>query len=163
MRVADLQDFLRALIPPLQASGARKEIVDDLHSACHAFEPFADHPLKEFAGFLARAEEYHRTGVIPVKAKAASSPRAARPKEPALTLENAHSLIASLYDRSISDDVTYEYIADEVQKLEKLNAKDLKQVAEQFGVVPGKTKKGSLDAIRDKIAGRKTSHVRTLF
>ena len=39
----------------------------------------------------------------------------------------------------------------------------LSAVAKDFGVVPGKTKKASLDAIMDKITRRKTTHVRNLF
>ena len=44
-----------------------------------------------------------------------------------------------------------------------MSAKDLKEVAKQFGVATGKTKKASLDAILDKITRRKTTHVRTQF
>jgi hypothetical protein len=151
------------LIPPLQASGVKRETVDDLLLACNGLEPFAEHALKDFAGFLACALEYHRTGVIPVRAKPSAAPPVTKPKAPALNLEDAKALVASLYDRSLSDDVTHEYIASEVQKLDKLTAKDLTETAKSFGVVPGKTKKGSLDAILDKIARRKTTHVRTLF
>lgn len=151
------------MITPLEASGARKEIVDDLQRACEGFEPFASHSVKDFAAFLARAEEYARTGIVLVQAKAARAPRATKPKAPAITPEDAQALVASLYDRSISDDVTYEHITAEVQKLDKLNAKDLTAVAKHFGVVPGKTKKASLEAILDKISRRKTTHVRNQF
>ena len=58
MRVADLQSFLRRSLPPLAASGAKKEILDDLERACEGLKPFAEHPIKDFAGFLVRAEEY---------------------------------------------------------------------------------------------------------
>ena len=163
MRVADLQSFLRALSTPLAASGAKKEILDDLERACDGLKPFAEHQIKDFAGFLVRAEEYARTGIVPVQAKPARAPRAPKPKVPALTLDDAHALVASLYDRCTSDDVTYEFITAEVQKLDKLTAKDLTEVAKHFGVVPGKTKKGSLDAILDKITRRKTTHVRNQF
>jgi hypothetical protein len=151
------------LIVPLEASGAKKEIVEDLERACEGLEPFASHAVKDFAGFLARAEEYARTGIVPVQAKAARAPRVTKPKAPALSLEEARALVNSLYERSISDDVTYEFLSAEVRKLDKLNAKDLTEVAKHFGVVPGKTKKASLDAILDKITRRKTTHVRTQF
>ncbi len=82
---------------------------------------------------------------------------------PAITLADAQTLVTSLYDRSTSDELTYEVITAEVQKLDKLTAKDLSAVAKDFGVVPGKTKKASLDAILDKITRRKTTHVRNLF
>ena len=163
MRVADLQNFLRALILPLEASGAKKEIVEDLQRTCNGLQPFAEHQIKDFAGFLARAEEYARTGVIAVQAKTARAPRTPKPKVPAITVEDAKNLVASLYERSIADDVTYEHITAEVQRLDKLNAKDLTLVAKDFGVVPGKTKKASLDAVLDKITRRKTTHARTQF
>lgn len=151
------------MITPLEASGAKKEIVDDLGRACDGFDPFASHSVKDFAAFLVRAEEYARTGIVPVRATAARAPRTTKPKAPALSLEDAQGLVTSLYDRSISDDVTYEHITAEVQKLDKLTAKDLVEVAKHFGVVPGKTKKASLDAVLDKISRRKTTHVRTQF
>jgi hypothetical protein len=163
MRVADLQSFLRALATPLAASGAKKEILDDLERACDGLNPFADHPIKDFAGFLVRADEYARTGGLPVQAKPARAPRPAKPKAAAITIDDANALLASLYERCTSDDVTYEFITAEVQKLDKLSATDLKEVDKHFGVVPGKTKKASLDAIREKITRRKTTHVRNLF
>ncbi len=163
MRVADLQNFLRALIPPLDASGAKKEIVEDLAHACDGLKPFGEHSIRDFAGFLAQAEEYARTGVIPVQGKPPKARRAATPKVPALTLVDAKVLVTSLYDRAIDDAITYEHISAEIKKLDKLTAKDLSEVAKHFGLVPGKAKKGSLDAIREKIERRKTTHARTQF
>jgi hypothetical protein len=147
----------------LEASGAKKDIIDDLDRASDGLNPFGEHSIKDFAGFLAQAEQYARTGIIPVQAKPSRAPRARKVKAAALTLEEANSLVASLYDRSINDDVTYDHIAAEVQKLDKLSAKELADAAKHFGVVPGKSKKASLEAIRDKISRRKTTHARTQF
>ena len=163
MRVADLQGYLRALKTPMEASGARKDIVDELERVCDGLAPFAEHQIKDFAGFLVRAEEYARTGILPVQAKPARAPRTPKAKVPAITLADAQALVDSLYETSTSDQVTYEFITAEVQKLDKLTAKDLIAVAKHFGVVPGKTKKASLEAILDKITRRKTTHVRNLF
>jgi hypothetical protein len=163
MRVADLQKFLRALIPPLEASGAKRDIIDDLTRATDALQPFAEHAIKDFAVFLPRAEEYARTGMLPVSAKPPARARAATPKAPALTLDDGKNLVTSLYDRSIADDVSHDFIAAEVKKLDKLTAKDLSEVAKHFSLVPGKTKKATLDAILEKISRRKTTHVRTMF
>jgi hypothetical protein len=161
MRVSDLQSFLQALGTPLEASGARREILDDLKRACEALQPFAELQIKDFAGFLGHAEEYHRTGVIPVQTKPARAPRQARQKLPAIALDDAHQLVASLHERCLDEGVSHEHIATEVQKLEAMSANNLKEIAKQFGVVPGKSKKGSLDAILDKIARRKTTPVTT--
>ena len=147
----------------MEASGAKRDIVDELRRACDGFAPFAEYAVKDFARFLVRAEEYSRTGIIPVQGKAPSKPRATKPKVPALTLEDAKALVTSLYDRAISEDVSYDHIGAEVQKLDKLTASDLKEIAKHFGVVPGKTKKASLDAILEKISRRKATHARTQF
>jgi hypothetical protein len=163
MRVADLQSFLQSLLIPLEAAGAKKDILDDLNRTCEAFQPFAETSIKDFGGFLVRAEEYARTGIVPVQAKPARAPRVAKPKTPALSLDDAHQLVASLYERCMDDGVSYDHIAVEIKKLEKLTANELKEVAKQFGVAAGKAKKGSLDAILDKITRRKTTHARTQF
>jgi hypothetical protein len=163
MRVAELQGFIRTLVGPLEASGARKDLLEDLSRAIDALQPFAELPIKDFGSFLVRAEEYARTGIVPVQAKPARAPRAAKPKTPAIALDEAHQLVASLYERCIDNDVSYEHISAEIQKLDKMTASALKEVAKQFGVGPGKTKKASLDAILDKITRRKTTHVRTQF
>jgi ParB-like chromosome segregation protein Spo0J len=163
MRVADLRSYLQALIPPLEACSAKKEIIEDLHRASEGLTPFAEHSIKDFAGFLDRALEYARIGVIPVIAKPAAKRRAASPKVPALALDDASALVASLYDRATSDELTHEHIASELKRLDKLTAKDLSEVARRFELVPGKTKKATLDAILEKISRRKTTHARTMF
>jgi hypothetical protein len=163
MRVADLRSYLQALIPPLEASGARKDIIEDLGRAADGLKPFAEHTIKDFAGFLMRAEEFARTGVIPVQARPAAKPRAASTKSPHLTLDAASALVASIYDRATFDQLTHELIAAEVKRLDKLTAKDLSEVARRFELVPGKTKKATLDAILEKISRRKMTHARTLF
>ena len=127
----------------MEACGAKKEIIEDLHRASDSLKPFAEHSIKDFAGFLGRAEEYARTGVIPVSAKPPAKRRAASPKAPALTLDEASALVASLYDRATSDELTHELIASEVKRLDKLTAKDLSEVARRFELVPGKTKKAT--------------------
>ena len=99
---------------------------------------------------------------IPVQESESLTAHVTKPKVPALTLEDAKALVSSLYDRAISDDVSHEYMS-EVQKLEKLTAKDLNEIAKHFGVVPGKTKKASLSAILEKISRRKATHTRTQF
>ena len=148
---------------PLEASGARKDILEDLKRACESFQPFAETQIKDFAGFLVRAEEYARTGIVPVQAKPARAPRTAKPKVPAIALDDAHQLVASLYERCMDDGVSHEQIASEIQALDRMSAKGLKEVCKQFGVSPGKSKKASLDSVREKITRRKATHVRTQF
>jgi hypothetical protein len=163
MRVAELQGFIRTLVGPLEASGARKDLLEDLNRSIDALQPFAELPIKDFGSFLIRAEEYARTGIVPVQAKPARAPRAAKPKVAAISLDEAHQMVASLYERCMDNDVSYDQINSEIQRLDKMSAGELKEVARQFGVAAGKSKKNALDAILDKITRRKTTHVRTQF
>jgi hypothetical protein len=65
MQVAALQLFLRSLVPALEAGDARPAArwVDE---AASALAPFGSLGLAEFAAFLARADEYRRTGTVRV-------------------------------------------------------------------------------------------------
>lgn len=163
MRVAELQAFLRSLIGPLEAAEAKKSILDDLARACDGLDPFKDNTIGDFAGFLVRAEEYARTGLLPVVAKPASKPRTTKPKTPKITVEVATALVNDLYENAISDDLTHEMIAERIKTLSDLSAKDLETLAKNFGATAFKPKPKALEAIRDKISRRKSTHVRTMF
>jgi hypothetical protein len=65
MQVAALQLYLRSLVPALEAGDARPAArwVDE---AASALAPFGSLGLAEFAAFLARADEYRRTGAVRV-------------------------------------------------------------------------------------------------
>lgn len=69
MQVVALQQFLRSLVPPLEAGEARSAArwVDE---AASALAPFGSLGLAEFTAFLARADEYRRTGVVRVPGEA---------------------------------------------------------------------------------------------
>jgi hypothetical protein len=163
MLVANLQQYLRALVPPLQASGAKATILSDLEGACDGLEPFKHLDISTFAGFLRRAEEYDRTGIVPVAAKAAPKPRAKKEAGPAYTTEDALRDVRILYERSLGDDVTFAMIEAEVKKLNKLTKPDLDRVTAEFGLGKAKTKPSALTAIVDKISDYKKSHQRTQF
>ena len=164
MRVADLQQFIRSLIPPFQASGANAKTVGEIESACAALDPFADRAIGEFADFLRRAEEFDRTGIVPVVAKAATKPRAPKKEAtPALTVDAALIDLRDLYERSLGEDVTYQMIEEGVKRLDKLKKPDLDLVTIQFGLGKLKTKPLALAAVREKISDYKKSHQRTQF
>jgi len=63
MQVAALQLYLRSLVPALEAGEARPE-ARGLDEAASALAPFGSLPLAEFTAFLARADEYRRTGAV---------------------------------------------------------------------------------------------------
>ena len=66
MKVAVLQQFLRSLAAPLQAAGASPKVTNDLEEACNALESFKEEDFGQFAAFLVRAEEFHRTQLLPM-------------------------------------------------------------------------------------------------
>src|SRR5947209_7564307 len=66
MKVADLQQHLADLARLLEVSGA-KTVAGDLAAIRDGLAPFRELPLKGFAEFLARADEYRRGGGVPVK------------------------------------------------------------------------------------------------
>jgi hypothetical protein len=164
MRIADLQQFIRALIPPLQASGAGQKVIGELEGASHHLEPFSGLTIEAFTAFLGRAEQYEKTGIIPVVAKAPPKSGVKKASKPTLSVEDALSQILSLYERSLGDDVTFPMIEAEVKQLNDLSKGDLDLVAAQFGLGKVKrTKPVALEAIREKIANYKKSHQRTQF
>jgi hypothetical protein len=65
MKVRVLQQFLRNLIPPLEASAAPGQTIAGLQRACEGFDPFRDKDIADFAEFLTRAAAYERDGKWP--------------------------------------------------------------------------------------------------
>jgi hypothetical protein len=163
MRVAELQQFIRSLIPPLQSSGAKASVVDGLEGMAGGLEPFKELAVEPFADFLRRAEEYDRTGIVPVVAKAATKPRAPKAVVAAYTVDEALRDLRSLQDRSIGEDVTYAAIASEVKKLDKLKKPDLDAVTIEIGLGKAKSKAAAIDAVTEKITNFKKSHQRNQF
>ena len=165
MNVSDLQQFLRSLSRPLSVSGAKKT-ADDLDRACAGLEPFSDLNLAQFADFLANAEAYARTGLVPTT----RSPRSpgARTATTAADPQALAAAIASLrllYDRVTSPEVTYATIEAEVKRLDKQFKKDeILEIARQFGIggTP-KTKAAALEEMRRRMSERKESFERTRF
>jgi hypothetical protein len=66
MQVAALQQFLRSLVPALEAAGDGKAAARWLDEAARGLDPFRALGVAEFAAFLARADEYQRTGSVRV-------------------------------------------------------------------------------------------------
>ncbi len=165
MNVSDLQQFLRSLSRPLSDSGAKKA-ADDLERACAGMEPFRDLNVAQFADFLANAEEYARTGVVPTTRSARSSAgkpgaKAGDPHAVAAAIDS----VRGLYDRVASSEVTYATIEAELKRLDKQFKKDeILEIARGFGVSgTPKTKAAALDEMRRRMSERKESFERTRF
>jgi hypothetical protein len=165
MNVGDLQQFLRSLSRPLSLSGAKKA-ADDLERACAGLEPFRGLGIAEFADFLARAETYARTGVVPTTKSARSSAgRAGAKTGDPQALAAAIEQVRALYDRVTSPEVTYATIDAELKRLDKQFKKDeILQIAREFGVSgTPKSKAAALDEMRRRMSERKESFERTRF
>jgi hypothetical protein len=66
MRASALQEFLRSLGGPLAAVGVVPKSVADLRAAADALEPFRELDLEQLADFLRRADEFRRSGAVPL-------------------------------------------------------------------------------------------------
>ena len=165
MNVRDLQQFLQSLSRPLSASGAKKA-ADDLERVCAGLEPFADLAVGAFADFLAKAEDYARTGVVPTtgRAKSSAAKAAAKTGDPQ-ALAAAIEQYRSLYDRVSSPEVTYATIEAEVKRLDKQFGKDaVLEIAKGIGISGTlKPKKAALEEIQRRMSERKESFERTRF
>jgi alpha-glucuronidase len=165
MNVKDLQQFLCSLQQPLSTSGAKKA-ADDLDRACAGLAPFGDLSVAQFADFLAKADSYARTGVVPTtgRAKAPGARSAAKAVDPE-AVRAAVEHISSLYERVAGPDVDYTTIDAEVKKLDKQFTKDgVIEIARGFGISGSlKSKKAALEEIQRRMSERKESYERTQF
>lgn len=163
MNVSHLQSFLSSLSQPLSVSGAKKA-AEDLSRACAALEPFREWSLLQFADFLAAADQYAKTGVVPTsgRAKAARSPAQAGDPQ---TLAAAIEQVRAFYDRVTSPEVAYAAIEVEVKRLEKEFKKDeLLEIAKALGIgAKLKTKKDAVAEIQRLMIQRKETFERTRF
>jgi hypothetical protein len=164
MHVYDLQQFLRSLSQPLRTSGA-KAAADDLDRAGAALEPFRDLTVSQFADFLAQAEQYARTGIVPTTGRAKGTAKAAAKGSDPQALANAIENIRLLYDRVTSPDVTYSTIDTEVKQLDKRFKKDeVMEIARALGIQGSlKSKRDAVEEIKLRLTERKESFQRTQF
>ncbi|MCS6978365.1 MAG: hypothetical protein NZM31_15355 [Gemmatales bacterium] len=138
MNVRELQQFIRSLHAPLAAAGAPRKITDDLERIVAGLEPFRDRPLAEFADFLVRAEEYHRTGVV------SGRRRQRQPVDQNKVLEAAQNF-KGLCERALDPDVSSESIEGELNRIvEPLNDAELRQVVQEVGGQAVRTRKSAL-------------------
>jgi hypothetical protein len=96
VNVAALQTHLRDLAGFLSRAGAGAGVVRDLTAIHDALTPFGPDPLDKFAEFLRAAEEYKRTGIVPVKGpktKGASG-------QPVVPVDDLRRQLRDLYDRA---------------------------------------------------------------
>jgi hypothetical protein len=163
MRVADLKRLLEALPAFLESAGASVKAVGDARKAAEVLAPFQALDLDAFASFLARAEEYDRTGIVPTVAAPKKPARAKAPAKPKMTIADGLALAQACYEKAIPGGPDDALIEGELKALDQLTAGDLNKVAEQFGERKGKTKKDTLSYITSKILKRRDLALRNNF
>lgn len=163
MKVAALCQSLDGLCQFLENAGA-KQTANEWRRLKDALGAFAEPSVTDFCDFLRRAEEYHRTGILPLgKTGTARKPKA-QPRSPE-SLAEAIQKVKEFYESVIRPEVTYEQITAEIKRIEKdFKADELKEVARQLGISrPPKTKKATLEEIHRRMIQRKETIERTNF
>lgn len=159
MNVAALQKHLADLAGFLAQADAGKKIVDDLLAVQRELEPFAEYKFADFAAFLKLAseiaDEFRRTGQVPVPPKKTST-RA--PKAPKLSVEDARSRVRALYEQAPRPDFSLEHLERELAELNALSVPNLKEVAAEANAAgrakSARAKKDVVGAIRAAILDR---------
>jgi hypothetical protein len=151
--VADLQRFLADLARLLGSTDSKKTSAE-LERVVAGLEPFKAFSIADFAGFLPRAEDYWRTGVLPVVAAKTSS-RSKATAQPSVGLSVLREEVVRLYKTAGTADVTSESIAELRPKLKSLKKADLVALAESVELVGMKSK--AIAAIVDSIVKRISS------
>lgn len=150
MNVAALRSHLRDLSAFLDAAGAAKKVTDDLRAASNGLTPFDAYKLADFVSFLGKAEEYSRTGVLPVTGKPKAAPK---PKAVPVNAQEARDRVVSLHDRAAT--ATDEEIAAVLALLAKLKKADLEPIAAAIGLRGKFTVKAMLAEIERIIRDRR--------
>ncbi len=166
MNVAALQQHLNDLAAFLtKVNGKNEKAIADLHAVRDGLAPFAEHKFEDFAAFLKLAlqiaDEFKRTGQVPVpppKPKKPSTPRKQKPVK--LTLDAARALVRALYEAAPKPGFDAEQLDAELAKLNDLKATDLKTVAAEADAGERSKSKKKADVIAEikkAILGRKAA------
>lgn len=153
MKLAELQSLVRNLAQALKAGAASQKIISDLDAIARGLEPFRDWPLAQFSDFLTKAEEYNRTGIIPLSGKTSAK----KPTEP-IDVSSYVQQIKDLYERSIDPNLTFQQLDAEIAKLEKkLSKEESVELVRLLGRGSFRLKKEALAEIKRWIHDRKGS------
>jgi hypothetical protein len=175
MNVSDLQSLVTAAARFAGAAGANTTVQGKLEGVTTALAPFAGMDLASFAELLRQAEEYHRTGVLPV---AATKGRATKPKEPkppkepkapkppkptaaekAQEVERLIRELHALYLVVHEETVSYGAIDEIIESVGRLAKAEVIHVAKGFGLklATKAGKEGALAEIKRKLIEQKAS------
>lgn len=162
MKVGDLTESLEGLCQFLESAGA-KQTANEWRRLKHALGAFAEPSVADFCEFLVQAEEYHRTGVVPLGKRRGGGQR--RVMVPPEDRERAIQEVIQFFESVIQPEVTYERIAAEVKRIDRqFKADEVKELARAIGIsAPPKTKKATLEAVHRCMRERKENFERTRF
>ena len=155
MKVSVLQQYLRNLIAPLQASAAPASTITGLQRACQGLDPFQDKDIADFAEFLTRAASYERDGQWPsanpsISGRIVDEPNAA---------EYARRLRTFLEREVLSGQPIPDEVRAELNRLAKrLKPAQVKEMARELQVEDGfrGTKQG-IERIVFRLTGQRPS------
>jgi hypothetical protein len=151
MTIADLQSFLRSLAPVLSSAGGSK-VAGDLERLANGLATFQSLTIAQFVDFLVRAEDYARTGIVPVQGGRSRKP--AKPSGAAVA--EAARLVKSLYEQALQPSFRLDEVDRELRVLAKLKVEELKLVAKELNMAALPRKKADILAdIGRKIKGRR--------
>jgi hypothetical protein len=161
MKVSDLQQYFTDLARLLNATDDKKS-AGKISGIAQLLQPFQDYDLGDFANFLMRAEEFNRTGLIPITPSKPTS-RAKASAQPKPELAALRSEVLHLHGSASSPGVDMQSIEALGPKLGALGKADLVAVAEAIGLVGMKSKTipQISTAIVSRIRSIKQSSIRT--
>jgi hypothetical protein len=132
VNVAAVEEHFRNLAKFIGDAGGSQKVCNDLTSIATGLSSFRSYDWGQFSQFLARSEEYHRTGVLPVVAP--TSRAKAAPKAPKPAAAEVIRKITSLYQNILNPSLTPEAIDADLALLKGLKGADLLEVAQVVGV-----------------------------
>jgi len=167
MNVADMQALLKAAKHFADAAQISQTASDKLSAVCDALTPFQSMEISAFASLLHQAEEYRRTGVLPV---VATSSRVATKRSRSSSVESAKQIeplvrqLQDLYSVVHEETVGFGAIDEICEAIGKLPVADVRAVAGAFDikVTARTTKKQALEEIKRKLTEQKGSAQRIL-
>jgi hypothetical protein len=162
MKVAELQSFVNSLAQPLRVCGGTN-VAEELQQAVAGMNPFREMTIAQFADFLAKAEEYHRTGILPTPP---SKGKRKKEKPVPLSVNEAAQAVLDLYEKASDPDLSNATIQALIARLDNdLKAPQMIALAKEVQLsLPKKpTKQLALGEIRRKIEERRENAGRIQF
>lgn len=148
MKVSVLQQFLRSLVTPLREAGANEKKANDLEQTAQALEPFKDQDFGQLAAFLAQAEEFRRSGLLP-HLKTGARPRGAASTLNPAQIQHLVQQIQRLEERAAAPGAPREELAAELDRLglANLNKSEALALARELSV-PTKARTTAQDVLQ---------------